>query len=138
MNSLLRAGKVLAIQLFFGLTFSLAAILKWKVRVTPDFLQQFGNTWLASLPGGLSAVYYFLALLESIAALGLLVSLVTGEFLAGKAKPILKLSLVFSLFIFVVLAFGSRLTGKFDIAATNLLYFAGALLSLREATRSEL
>ncbi|MEP6955953.1 MAG: hypothetical protein ABI883_03950 [Chthoniobacterales bacterium] len=137
MNSILSAGKILAIQLFFGLTFLLAAVLKWKTGVTPDFLQQFGATFLVALPGGLPVVFYFIALLETIALFGLLVSLLTGEFLAGKAKPILKLSLVFSLFIFVVLAFGSRLTGKFDVAASNMLYFVGALLSFREATRSE-
>jgi hypothetical protein len=29
-----------------------------------------------------------------------------------------------------------RLTGKFDVAAINLLYFVGALLSFRETVRS--
>lgn len=96
MNALLSAGKILAIQLFFGTTFLLSAILKWTMGVTPDFLQQFGATWLAALPGGLTPVYYFLATLETVALLGLLVSLATGEFLPGKRKPFLKLSLVFS------------------------------------------
>jgi hypothetical protein len=35
MNSLMTAGKILAIQLFFGMTFFLAATLKWRVDVTP-------------------------------------------------------------------------------------------------------
>lgn len=138
MSSFLSAAKIVAIQFFFGCTFFLAAILKWKAGLTPDFQQQFGKTFLAALPGGLTAVFYFIALLETVAVLGLLVSLVTGEFLADRAKLILKLSLVFCLFIFVILAFGSRLTGKFDIAATNMLYFVGALVSLREAAREEL
>jgi hypothetical protein len=30
-----------------------------------------------------------------------------------------------------------RLTGKFDVAAINLLYFVGALLSFRETVRAE-
>ena len=137
MKSLLSAGKVIAVQLFFGLTFFLAAILKWKTGVTPDFQQQFGETFLASLPGGLPAVFYFIALIETIAFLGLLVSFLSGEFLAHRTKPLLKLSLVFCLFIFVILAFGSRLTGKFEIAATNMLYFVGALVSLREVSREE-
>ena len=75
--------------------------------------------------------------MESIAVLGLLVSLGTGEFLPGKSKRFLKCSLVYSLFVFVLLSFGSRLTGKFDIAAINLLYFLGALLSFRETVRAE-
>ena len=37
MNSLLNAGKILAIQLFFGMTFFLAATLKWRLGVTPEF-----------------------------------------------------------------------------------------------------
>jgi hypothetical protein len=41
MNSLLNAGKILAIQLFFGMTFFLAATLKWQIGVTLGFLQQF-------------------------------------------------------------------------------------------------
>ncbi len=104
----------------------------------PDwFLKQFGPTWFAGLPGGLPAVYYFLAVLESIALLGFVVSLLRGEFLPGKPKQVLKFTLIFSLFVFIVLSFGSRLTGKFDIAAINLLYFLGALISCREAAREE-
>ncbi|MDQ3115015.1 MAG: hypothetical protein M3Q86_00115 [Verrucomicrobiota bacterium] len=100
-------------------------------------MQQFGPTWLASLPGGLPALYHFIALLESIALLGFLVSLLKGESFSGKPKPILKLALVFSLCVFIILAFGSRLIGKFDVAAINLLYFLGALISCREAAREE-
>ncbi len=75
--------------------------------------------------------------MESIALLGFVVSLLIGEFLPGKPKQVLKFTLIFSLFVFIVLSFGSRLTGKFDIAAINLLYFLGALISCREATREE-
>lgn len=80
---------------------------------------------------------FFLAALETVAVLGFAASLLTGEFLPGKARPLLKLTLVFSLFIFSVLAFGSRLTAKFDVAAINLLYFLGALLCFREVERAE-
>ncbi len=137
MNTLLGSGKILAIQLFFLTTFLLAALTKWSAGVTPAFLQQFGSTWLAGLPGGLPAVYFFLAALETVAVLGFAASFLTGEFLPGKAKPLLKLTLIFSLFVFIVLAFGSRLTAKFDVAAFNLLYFLGALVSYRETVRSE-
>ncbi|MDQ2659182.1 MAG: hypothetical protein M3Y03_02055 [Verrucomicrobiota bacterium] len=137
MNTLLSTGKILAIQLFFLTTFLLAALIKWSAGVTPGFLQQFGATWLARLPGGLPAVYFFLATMETIVVLGFAASLLTGEFLVGKAKPLLKLALVLSLFIFIVLAFGSRLTAKFDVAAINLLYFLGALLCFQEAERAE-
>jgi hypothetical protein len=35
MNSLLTTGEILAIQLFFRMTFFLAATPKWRVSVTP-------------------------------------------------------------------------------------------------------
>lgn len=132
---MLAAGKILAIQFFFGTTFFLAARLKWSAGVPDWFLEQFGATWLARLPGGLAAVYYFLATLESVALLGIVVSLLRGEFFPRKAKRILKSTLVYSLFIFVVFAFGSRLTGKLDVAAINLVYFLAALISFREVAR---
>ena len=37
MNSLLNEGKILAIQLFFGMTYFLAATPKWRAGVTPGF-----------------------------------------------------------------------------------------------------
>jgi hypothetical protein len=36
MDSLLNAGKILAIELFFGMTFFLAATPKWRVGVKLD------------------------------------------------------------------------------------------------------
>lgn len=95
------------------------------------FVQKFQATWLAQAPGGLPAVFYFLAVLETIGLLGCVASVVRLEFLRP-SKTILRWTLVFALFVFVVLAYGARLTGKFDVAAYNLMYFVGALLCLRE------
>ncbi len=130
-TSWLNAGKVLAIQLLFGTTFFLSAALKWSGGVPAWFLQQFQATWLARSPGGLPAIFYFLALLETAGLLGCVASIVRLEFLRP-SKTILRWTLVFALFVFVVLAYGARLTGKFDVAACNLMYFIGALLCVRE------
>ncbi len=132
--SWLRAAKVLAIQLLFGTTFSLSAALKWSGGVPAWFLKQFQGTWLAQAPGGLPAVHYFLAVLETISFLGCASSIARLEFVRP-GKTILQWTLTFALFVFVVLAYGARLTGKFDVAAYNLIYFLGALLCLREITR---
>lgn len=129
--SWLNAGKVLAIQLLFGTTFFLSASLKWSGGMPAWFAQQFQETWLARAPGGLSAVFYFLAVLETIGLLGCGASMARLECLRP-SKTILQWTLVFALFLFVVLAYGARLTGKFDVAAYNLMYFIGALLCLRE------
>lgn len=135
-SSWLNAGKILAIQLLFGTTFFLSAALKWSTGMPDWFVQQFQATWLAQAPGGLSATFYFLAVLETFAFIGCLLSIVRLEFLQ-KSKTILQLTLLFSLFVFVVLSYGARLTGKFDVAAYNLMYFVGALLCLREISHSE-
>ncbi len=127
----LNAGKVLAIQLRFGTTFFLSATLKWSGGVPAWFIQQFQATWLSRSPGGLPAVFYFLAVLETVGVLGCGASIVRLEFLRP-SKTILQCTLTFALFVFVVLAYGARLTGKFDVAAYNLMYFIGALLCLRE------
>jgi hypothetical protein len=92
-------ARFFAIQLFFGMTFFLTVALKWRVGVTPGFRQQFSPTWLTRLPGGLSAVFCFLAILESVAVLGLHISLLTGELLPGKSERLLKLSLIYGLFV---------------------------------------
>lgn len=135
-SSWLSAGKILAIQLLFGTTFFLSAVLKWQTGVPDWFVQQFQATWLAHAPGGLTAVFYLLAVLETLGCIGCLTSIFRLEFLA-KSKTILQMTLVFSLFVFVVLAYGARLTGKFDVAAYNLMYFIGALICLREISSSE-
>lgn len=133
--SWLDAGKVLAIQLLFGTTFFLSAALKWSGGVPAWFTQQFQGTWLARAPGGLPVVFYFLSVLETISFLGCVASFVRLEFVRP-SKSILRSTLTFVLFVFVVLAYGARLTGKFDVAAYNLMYFVGALLCLREISET--
>lgn len=73
---------------------------------------------------------------ETVALLCFAASMLRLEFLA-KRKPLLKSALVWSLFVFTILAYGSRLTGKLDVAAYNLIYFAGALLCWREVMHDE-
>ncbi len=135
-SPILNALKILAIQLFFATNFFLAAWLKWSQSVPGWFTNQFEPTWLARAPGGLSGVYYLLAVFETIALLGFTAGILRLEFFA-KRKPFLKFALVWSLFVFTVLAYGSRLTGKYYVAAYNLIYFAGALLCWREVMHDE-
>jgi len=71
--------------------------------------------------------------LETISFLGCAASIVRLEFVRP-SKAILQWISTFALFVFVVLAYGARLTAKFDVAAYNLMYFIGALLCLREVS----
>lgn len=137
MNSaILNALRILAIQLFFATNSFLATWLKWSQGVPGWFTKQFESSWPAHMPGGLSGVYCLLAVLETIALLGFIASILRPEFLA-KRKPFLKSALVCSLFLFTVLAFDSRLAGKYDVAAYKMICFAGALLCWREVRKDE-
>ena len=134
----IRDGRVLAIQFLMLATFVLAALAKWEPGTIPaGFIEQFGETWLASLPGGLFIPYYTIAVTETLAALLFLVSLFRGEFLSGRDKTWLKAGLVLSLFIFVILTFGLRLTAQFQGTANTFFYFGATLLCLYIVEKEE-
>lgn len=92
------------------------------------FAKQFGSTWLAQSPFGLTGSFYFIATLETAAFFGFFGSVLRLEWLRGDPL-LLRVSLAFSMLVFLVLAYGSRLTGKFDIAGWNYVYLFGTLVT---------
>lgn len=123
--------KFLAIQLLIMATFGLAAVAKWFPPGIPEnFINQFGDTWLGSLPGGLFIPYYTIAVTEATAFFLALISFFRLEWIRGNTKYFLKLSLILCLFIFVILAYGLRLTGEFQGTANTFFYFGVTLFSL--------
>lgn len=116
----------------------LAVLAKWENRTIPaGFTEQFGDTWLASLPGGLFIPYYAIAVTETLAVLIFMGSFPRGEFLSGRDKTWLKAGLVVSLFIFVILTFGLRLTAQFQGTANTFFYFGATLLCLYIVEKEE-
>jgi hypothetical protein len=93
------------------------------------FADKFGNTILAKLPG-LTASFWLLAGAEVLAFLLALAALVRGDFLRKQEPGLLKLMLVWSLFVFVQLGFGQWLTNEFTGTAQLFAYFAGTLVCL--------
>ncbi len=123
--------KFLAIQLLIAVTFGLAAMGKWFPPGIPEsFAGQFGETWLGSLPGGLFLPYYTIAITEAAAFFLALASIFRLEWINGKSKLLLKSSLTLSLFIFVILTYGLRLTGEYGGAANTFFYFGATLIAL--------
>ncbi len=120
---------VAAIDAIYLVTFVLAAWLKWSAGVPDWFAKQFAGTWLAHLPGGFATSYDAIAVLETTAALGFVVSVVRGEFLRHH-RPVFTAALVWSLFVFVALVYGSRLTQKLDVAFIDFGYFLGTFVIL--------
>jgi len=118
----------LAITLLFAVTFVLAGLGKWLEGSAPDwFVEQFATTPLGSLPQ--TPLYLLLAIGESLLGLAAVVSLFRGEWFRDRA-PLLKLVLAGSLLMFVALGFGARLSGDYQNAAFQFMYFTGTLLAL--------
>lgn len=121
----------------FGLT-ALLIVFTWGIAGAgklasggvPDwFTEQFGKTFLASFPG-LAASFYSIAILETIAALAAVGSLVSGEPFRGRSPSLLYAALLLSLLTFVQLNFGKQLLGDFDGVHDLFMYFAGTLVML--------
>ena len=81
-------------------------------------------------------MYLSIALLESLIAIAAILSLCRGEWLKIEA-PVLKYTLVASLFMFIILGFGARTAGDFNAAASHFFYFSGTLLALVVIDRDE-
>lgn len=138
MTKSLPSLKWLAIQCLLLMTFGLAGWAKWAPGGIPaGFQEQFGATFLAALPGGLFLPYYTIAVTETLAFFLALWSVFRREFLPNRSRPILRAALTLSLFIYVILGFGLRLTAQFPGAANLYMYFGVTLLALWMVERDE-
>jgi hypothetical protein len=134
--SVLTALRLIAIQLFYGMTFFSSAWMSFTQETPSWFNEQFSNTVLASMPGALNAVYYFVATLETVAMVGFLTSFLMLESF-DKKQRLLKASLTLSLFIFLIMAYGFHLTRQHDVFESNFLYFIGTIIVLRSLEKQE-
>ena len=116
--------------LLLGVTWIIPAWNKLSAGGVPGgFAERFSGTFLASFPG-IPASYYSIAILEAIAGLLAVGSLLTGEFLPGKKAPLIKAAVLLSILVFIQLGFGLRLTGDNDGAANLFTYTIGAFVLL--------
>jgi hypothetical protein len=89
----------------------------------------YAGTFVDSFPG-LNATWVILGILEAVAFLGFVASIVTGEFLPTRRKPILNASLGISLLTFAVLVFGQELLGEFEGVAEAFAYMGATVVTL--------
>src|SRR5215217_3684782 len=88
----------------------------------PPLKKQFDGTFFESLPG-LDAAWVILGVVQ-LAIFGVVVaSVVRGEFLATRRKPLLLTGLALSMLCFALLLFGDIWTNNFDGAASLYAYF---------------
>jgi hypothetical protein len=84
----------------------------------------FHGSFIASFPG-LNAAWVLLGLLEAAVFLVVLASLLAGEFLPTRRKPILLSGLALSMFAFGVMSFAENMTGQFATVSELFGYLAG-------------
>ncbi|MBK5219502.1 MAG: hypothetical protein JJE35_06930 [Thermoleophilia bacterium] len=83
---------------------------------------QFAGSLIDSFPGT-SVSWGVLGLLQGVIVLVLAASLVRGEFLPQRRKPILLGALALSLVVFALLVFGESMTAEYDSVASLFTYF---------------
>lgn len=129
-----RKAPLLAINLMFAIIWGFAGISKLITGIPAYFPEKFGSTFMAKFPG-LAATFWMLAFAEIAAFALALIALARLEFLR---EPLwLARMLAWSLFVFLMLAFGQWLTNEFAGAFQQFCYFTGTLIALRVVLASE-
>ncbi|MFN8471184.1 MAG: hypothetical protein U0822_03095 [Anaerolineae bacterium] len=122
--------KYFAIYLVFAQTFFLSSWSKWTSGGVPDYMaKQFASTILARFPG-IGPAYYFLALMEGITFILVVISFFRGEWSWGNAnKKWLKLAIAWGAATFACLGFGQNLSNQYTGAYELFAYFGAALVA---------
>lgn len=89
----------------------------------------YAGSFAESFPG-LNATWTLLGAVEAIAFLGFVGSILTGEFLPSRRKPILLAALGVSLLTFGLLIFGQEMVGETEGVASLFGYFGATVVTL--------
>jgi hypothetical protein len=91
--------------------------------------KSFAGSVIDTFPG-VGVAWVVIALAEAAIVVGLLASLVRGEFLRDRAKPILLGTLAGSIVVLGALLFGQSMIGEHDSVASLFTYGAGTLVMM--------
>jgi hypothetical protein len=86
-----------------------------------ELAKAYEGTFIDSFPG-LNTTWALLGVLEGLACLAFVASLVAGEFLPQRRKPILLSGLAFSMFVFAVMTFGQNIVSNYEGVASLFTY----------------
>ncbi len=92
-------------------------------------VKAYAGSFVDSFPG-LNLTWTLLGIAEAVAFLGFVASLLTGEFLPSRRKPILAASLGVSLFTMGLLIFGQEMIGENEGVASLFGYFGAIVVTL--------
>jgi hypothetical protein len=90
-------------------------------KMPAGLAKAYDGTLIDSFPG-LDTTWFLLGVLEALAFLAVVASLVTGEFLPQRRKPILLSGLAFSLLVFAVMTFGQNIVSNYEGVASLFTY----------------
>lgn len=129
-DRLVRTGVYVLVPALLALLWGFSGAAKLLAGGVPAwFTEQFGATILAKVPG-LTISFFSLAILETLAAVIALGSLLRGEFLRSGRPVVLYAALLASLVLFVQLSVGKQLLSDFAGIHDLFMYFAGTLVML--------
>lgn len=115
------------IYLTYGLLFFFSAkekLIDNSGTMPAGLAKSFNGTFVASFPG-LNTSWVLIGLLEALVFVVIAASVLTGEFLPTRRKPILLSGLALSMFTFAMIAWGENLTGEFATTAELFQYLVG-------------
>lgn len=113
----------IAIIVLFLVVFVEASLSKIAARETPDwFKDQFASSWLGKLPT--SPMWWTIALVELSIAVLFIIAAVQFEFKTGVANVFTGWGLLGSMFLFIMLCFGQRVSLDYAGAANSFYYAA--------------
>jgi hypothetical protein len=115
------------IYLTFGLLFYYSAkekLIDNGGTMPAGLAKSFNGTFVTSFPGTNTA-WVLIGLLEALVFVVIAASVLTGEFLPSRRKPILLSGLALSMFTFAIIAWGENITAGFATVAELFQYLVG-------------
>jgi hypothetical protein len=115
------------IYLTFGLLFYYSAkekLIDNGGTMPAGLAKSYQSTFVSSFPGTNTA-WVLVGLLEALVFVVIAASVLTGEFLPSRRKPILLSGLALSMFTFAVIAWGENITAGFATVAELFQYLVG-------------
>jgi hypothetical protein len=115
------------IYLTFGLLFYYSAkekLIDNGGTMPAGLAKSFHGTFVASFPGT-NTSWVLIGLLEALVFVVIAASVLTGEFLPARRKPILLSGLALSMFTFALIAWAENITAGFATVAELFQYLAG-------------
>jgi hypothetical protein len=115
------------IYLTYGLLFFYSAKEKLftdEGTMPAGLAKAYHGTFIASFPGT-NTSWLLVGLLEAVVFLAIAASVITGEFLPTRRKPILLSALGLSMFTFAIIAWGENITSEFATVSELFQYLVG-------------